>query len=147
MKTFYNAITPICPIAVKDAASIPLLLEKVKAGFPSPADDYVEKNVDMNELLIKHKTSTFLFRVSGNSMINAGIFDNDLLVVDRAVQPQNENIVVASVNGELTVKTIRESKGTLSLLPHNREYEPIKITQEMDFEIWGVVTFCIHDCR
>ena len=123
---------------------LPLFMTPVHAGFPSPADDYIEQKLDLNAYLIKHPAATFFVRVSGDSMIEAGIHPGDILIVDRAVEPQNNNVVIVLLTGELTVKRIRKRDGKLTLIPENGSYNPIEITEEMDFEIWGVVTNVIH---
>jgi DNA polymerase V len=124
--------------------SIPLYLVYVSAGFPSPAEDYIEGKLDLNKHLIQHPAATFFVRVTGDSMINAGIHPNDLLVVDRALEPRPGRIVIAVVNGELTVKRIHREKRQLYLMPENPEYEPLPITEGTDFQVWGVVTNVIH---
>lgn len=132
---------------LKSAHKIPLLEGKVQAGFPSSAENYAEKSLDLNELVVRHPAATFFIRVRGNSMENAGIKNNDILVVDRAVQASDNKIVIARINDELTVKRIRRVGEHLFLMPDaadENEYKPIKITDEMDFEVWGVVTFVIH---
>lgn len=123
----------------------PLFISKIKAGFPSPADDYVEKRLDLNDYLIKHPASTFFVRVEGESMVDAAINSGDILIVDRAIEPQNNKIVIAVVNGELTVKRIHKSRAGLFLVPDNSDFAPMEITAEMDFQIWGVVTYVIHE--
>jgi DNA polymerase V len=123
---------------------LPLYLAAVQAGFPSPADDFIDKTLDLNEYLIRHPAATFFVRVAGESMTGAGMHPGDVLVVDRAVEPADNKIVVAVVDGELTVKRIREDRGRLFLAPENPEYPPIEITEETGFEIWGVVTSVIH---
>lgn len=121
-----------------------LFASQVPAGFPSPAEDFLEKRLDLNAYLIKNQSATFLIKVHGNSMINAGIFDGDMLVIDRSVQPSSGKIVLGVLNGEFTVKRIEKRKNKLFLIPENENFEPIEITSEMDFKIWGVVTFAIH---
>ncbi|MFW6276789.1 MAG: LexA family protein, partial [Bacteroidota bacterium] len=105
---------------------LPLFLESVSAGFPSPADDYMEGRLDLNDFLVKNPAATFFVRVTGDSMINAGIHSGDILVVDRALDPKDGNIVIAVINGELTVKRLSRLKNKLFLLPENREYRPIE---------------------
>lgn len=132
---------------LKSAHKIPLLEGKVRAGFPSSAENYAEKSLDLNELIVRNPSSTFFIRVRGNSMENAGIKNNDILVVDRAVQAADNKIVIARINDELTVKRIRSVGDHLFLMPDaadENEYKPIKITEDMDFEVWGVVTCVIH---
>lgn len=116
----------------------------VSAGFPSPADDFLEKNLDLNTYLIKHPAATFLVRVQGESMINSHIRSGDILIVDRSIENANNKIVVALINGEFTVKRIKKMGNKLWLMPENPRYRPIVITSEMNFEIWGVVTHVIH---
>jgi DNA polymerase V len=121
-----------------------LFLVPVSAGFPSPADDYLEGKLDLNEHLIRHEASTFFVKVKGDSMIGAGIHSGDLLIVDRALEPADKSVVIAVVNGELTVKRISKQDGKLSLVPDNGNYRPIPITGCTNFEVWGVVTHVIH---
>lgn len=123
---------------------LPIFLESVSAGFPSPADDYLEGKLDLNDFLITNPAATFLVRVTGNSMIDAGIHSGDLLIVDRSLMPSDRNIVIAVINGELTVKRLRYKKNQLFLYAENKEYKPIEITQEMNFEVWGVVKTVVH---
>ena len=124
---------------------LPLFISKVPAGFPSPAEDYIEKYLDLNELLIKHPSATFFVKVSGNSMINAGIYDGDILIVDRALEPQNNDIVIAVIDGELTVKRLIIKNKKIYLYPQNSNYKPIEVgSEESNFIIWGVATYVIH---
>ena len=125
----------------------PLFLASVSAGFPSPAEDYIEGRLDLNRHLIKHPAATFFVRVAGDSMINAGIHPGDILVVDRALEPQDSNVVIAVIDGELTVKRISQRHGKLFLVPDNQAYEPLEIVETMEFEVWGVVTSVIHSLR
>lgn len=123
---------------------LPLFLESVSAGFPSPADDYLESMLDLNEHLIRNPSATFFVKVTGDSMIDAGLYSGDTLVVDRSLTPKDGNIVIASINGELIVKRLKKLKNKIYLLPENMNYESIEITDEMNFEVWGVVTTVIH---
>lgn len=123
---------------------LPLYSSKVSAGFPSPADDFVEKTLDINDLVIKNPQATFFVKVSGNSMINAGIKDGDILVVDRALEPKENSVVIASINGEFLLKRIRKKGDKLFLYPENSDFNPIEIKEDMECEIWGVVTYVIH---
>lgn len=116
----------------------------VEAGFPSPAEDDMEEVLDLNDLLIQRPTATFLLKVSGSSMIKAGIHHGDILVVDRSVEPVHGKIVIAAVNGELTVKRLSRQGKKVQLLPENDRYAPIDITDGMELHIWGVVTSVIH---
>lgn len=124
--------------------SCPLYSSHVQAGFPSPADDYIEAQLDLNEHLIKHPAATFFVKADGQSMIGASIQSGDLLVVDRSITPVNGKIVIAAINGELTVKTLSLQHGKVQLLPANPDFSPIDITAESDLVIWGVVTHVIH---
>ena len=123
---------------------LPLFISKIKAGFPSPADDYIEKDLDLNSFLIKHPAATFFLRVEGDSMVDAGINSGDILIVDKSITAKNSSIVIAVINGELTVKRIQKSGKKLYLVPENEKYPPIEIMPDMDFQIWGVVTNVIH---
>lgn len=123
---------------------IPLYQFRINAGPPHLGDDYVEKIVDLNELLIKQPDVTFLLKVSGNSMIKAGIHHNDILVVDRSIEPADGKIVIASINGELTVKRLRYIGNKLMLVPENDDYEPIEINEDTELRIWGIATNVIH---
>jgi DNA polymerase V len=124
--------------------SLPLFLERVSAGFPSPAADYEEGRLDLNRYLIKNPPATFFVRVAGDSMIGAGIHPGDLLVVDRSLEPRDKNVVIAALGGELTVKRIRIRRKKLYLEAENETYAPREISAEADFEVWGVVTSVIH---
>lgn len=127
-----------------EAQSLPLFEHRVAAGFPSPADDHMEKRLDLNEFLVKRPASTFFVRVEGLSMINAGIHPDDVLVVDRAETAADGRIVVAAVDGELTVKRLKKTGARMYLMPENPDYAPIEITGDTDLVIWGVVTSVIH---
>ena len=122
----------------------PLFIANVPAGFPSPADDYKEEKLDLNKYLIKNPVATYFVRVSGDSMIGAGIHSGDLLVVDRSIEPRDKNVVIAHLNGELTVKRIRIRKNKITLEPENTNYPTQRISPESEFEVWGVVTNVIH---
>ncbi|CAM2812258.1 LexA family protein [Legionella worsleiensis] len=123
---------------------IPLYASTVRAGFPSPADDYIETHLDLNEYVIKHPAATFFVTASGDSMKDAGIASGDMLVVDRSLEATHGKIVIAAVNGELTVKRLSRTAGKVQLLPENNQYQPIEITGDEDLVIWGVVTHVIH---
>ena len=123
---------------------LPLFLGRVPAGFPSPADDYLDKALDLNEHLIEHPAATFFVKVKGDSMINAGIFPNDILVVDRSKEAAHGHVVVAILNGEFTVKKIQRTKTRLLLVSENPQYPPFEVSPDADFEVWGVVRHVIH---
>ena len=112
----------------------------ISAGFPSPADDFKQERLSLDNELIKNKEATFFARVSGQSMIDAGLSDNDLLVIDRSLSPAHNKIAVCFLDGEFTVKRLKVEKDDIWLQPENKNYKPIKITEENDFVIWGIVT-------
>ncbi|WP_417199629.1 LexA family protein [Bizionia sp.] len=112
----------------------------ISAGFPAPVEDFNEERLSLDSMLVKNKMTTFYARVSGQSMIDAGLDDNDLLVIDRSLEPINNRIAVCFLDGEFTVKRLRVEKDGVWLQPENAMYQPIKITEENDFVIWGIVT-------
>jgi len=122
----------------------PLFEAVVSAGFPSPAADYEEDKLDLNRYLIKNPAATFFVRVTGYSMMGAGIYSGDLLVVDRSLEPRDKSVVIAVIDGELTVKRIRIGKKKITLEPENENYSVQQITEDTDFQVWGVVTNVIH---
>lgn len=124
--------------------NFPLYGCAVQAGYPDVADDYVEKKVDLNELLVDNPSSTFLVRAVGESMINAGIYPGDILVVDRKIEAKHGKVVVAAIDGQLTVKRLCNNNQELFLMPENNDFKPIKIEKENNIFIWGVVTSVIH---
>ena len=125
--------------------TVPYILSRISAGFPSPADDYIENNLSISELLIKNQLSTFLMKASGESMIEAGINDGDLLVVDRSLEARSRDIVIAIFEGNLTVKRlIIKADGSAILKSENPLYKNILISEYTELEIWGVVTSAIH---
>jgi len=132
------------PSELPPSPRLPLFGHKIPAGFPSPADDYVEDRIDLNQHLIRHKEATFFLRVKGDSMLGAGIHDGDLLVVDRALEPVGGKIVIAVLDGELTVKRLERRAGQVRLMPENPAFAPIVVNNEQDLVIWGVVTNVIH---
>ena len=113
-------------------------------AFPSPADDYLDMDLNLHDYLIKHPSATFCVKAIGDSMIDAGIKSSDVMVVDRALTPKNNDIILAVIDGEFTVKRIKKNNNELYLMPANENYRPVKITKDMDFQVWGVVTFIIH---
>ena len=123
----------------------PVFLDKISAGFPSPATDYMENKLDLNEYLIKHPAATFIVKANGSSMVNADIYSGDLLIVDRSIIPKNDNIVIASIFGELTVKKIKKKDKSFFLVSANEDYPSIEVKEEMECFIWGVVTYIIHE--
>ncbi|KGP62590.1 DNA polymerase V [Legionella norrlandica] len=129
----------------REAYQLPVFASKIQAGFPSPADDYIEGYLDLNTQFIKHPSSTFILQATGDSMVDAGIFSGDWLLVDRSIEPSDGSIVIAAVNGELTVKRLSKKGGRVQLLPANPQFKPIDITQECEMVIWGVVTLVLHE--
>ena len=127
--------------------TLPLYGNKVKAGFPSPAEDYIEERLDLNEYLIQHPNATFFVRVSGESMLNAGIQDGDTLIVDKSLDARDGDIVIAALDGEFTVKRLMYRNSNPWLIPCNPEYTDIELTEDMDAVIWGVVTSVVHKFR
>jgi DNA polymerase V len=123
---------------------LPLFSSKVSAGFPSPADDYMERKLDLNEYLIQQPAATFFVRATGNSMIGAGIYPDDILIVDRSIKPKHGKIVIAALNGDLTVKRLSKVKNIVKLVAENPDYASIEIGENDDLHIWGVVTNVIH---
>ena len=125
-------------------SSIPLFSHKVSAGFPSPADDYVEDVLDLNKLLIQNKAATFFLRVKGDSMVNAGIHDGDIIVVDRSLEAVDRSVVVAVVDNELTIKRLVWRNGVAELHAENPRYQPIRFREGQEMTIWGVVSSSVH---
>ena len=117
--------------------------EGISAGFPSPADDFKETRISLDRELVKNKEATFYARVSGDSMVGAGLDDGDLLVIDRSLNPENRKIAVCLVDGEFTVKRIKKEKNKLYLMPENKKYKPIELKEENELIIWGVVEYVI----
>jgi DNA polymerase V len=128
-----------------DNIALPLYASKVQAGFPSPVDDYIERYLDLNAEFIKHPSATFLVTATGESMVDVGIFSGDILIVDKSLDPVDGKIVIAALNGELTVKRLSRKNGKVLLVPANPKFQPIDITDEQDVVIWGVVTRVIHE--
>lgn len=125
----------------------PLFATPVRAGFPSPAEDYVDRVLDLNDLVVRHPAATFFVRVAGESMVEAGIRSGDVLVVDRALEAGEGKVVVAILDGELTVKRVGRRGGRLVLLPANDAFPPIEVGEEQELLVWGVVTHVIHAVR
>jgi len=135
----------VAEIISKGLYEIPLYGSSVAAGFPSPADDYIEDKIDINKYLIKHPASTFLVRATGESMINVGIFPNDILIVDRSLKAENGKVVIAVIDGELTVKKYKEEGKKITLKAENESYEDIEFQKGSEALIWGIVTNVIHN--
>lgn len=132
------------PVVDPALLPIPLFGSRVAAGFPSPADDYVENALDLNQLLVQKPAATFFVRAEGQSMIGAGIHDGDILVVDRSIEAVPGKIVICALNGELTVKRMAGKQGRLVLMAENPDYPDIPVHEDIELVIWGVVTNVIH---
>ena len=128
----------------KTGVVCPLFSCGVSAGFPSPAEDYIDRTLDLNELLIQNPAATFFVRVAGDSMIGAGINHDDILIVDRSLAPVSGKIVIAVINGEMTVKKLIKNAHSCRLVAENPDYAPLEISEETPCEVWGVVTSVIH---
>lgn len=128
---------------IENSLEITLAQTGISAGFPSPADDFKEYKISLDKTLVRNKEATFYARVSGQSMIGAGLDDGDLLVVDRSLEPEHNKIAVCFLDGEFTVKRLKVENDCVCLLPENPTYKPIEITEENDFQIWGIVTHVI----
>ena len=123
---------------------IPLLTDSVSAGFPTPADDHTEENIDLNEHLISNPSSTFFLRVKGDSMINAGIKDKDLIIVDKSLTARPGNIIIAMIDGEFTMKRLSIKNNELYLKAENHNYPDFRFKNHINVQIWGVVIYSIH---
>ncbi len=143
-KQSYNIDTIFTAPSEPTNQPLPLFSHKVPAGFPSPADDHVEKKLDLNDYLIKQKEATFFVSIKGDSMIDASIHDGDIVIVDRSKEAKIGDIVLASIDGEFTVKTLAKHLSHPRLLPANSKYKYIDVTEGMMFEIWGVVTGAVR---
>lgn len=130
-----------------NSLNCPLFSCRISAGFPSPASDYVESNLDLNDLMVRHPSATFFVRVSGDSMLDAGILEGDYLVIDRSLKVAQNDIVIAVVERELTVKRFIRNGSTIELRPENTAYPTIKIQSDMELLIWGVVTGVVRKTR
>lgn len=139
-----EAIHEVVRPRLETTYELPLYACPVSAGFPSPAEDYLEGTLDLNQYLVKHPAATFFVRVTGDSMIGAGIHAGDILIVDRSLEARDGKVVIAVVNGELLVKRLRMEKERIYLASENQDYPPLVITDLMEFEVWGVVTNVIH---
>ncbi len=130
---FFSALT-------ETDLELPFVKEGISAGFPSPADDFLDTGIDLNKELIKNPSATFYGRVKGNSMQDLGIHNGDLLVIDKSLNPQNGKIAICFIDGEFTIKRIMIEQDCIWLMPANKDYQPIKVTAENDFLVWGIVT-------
>ena len=124
--------------------SIPMFSDSVQAGFPSPAEDHLDLDLNLNDYLVQNPSATFCVKAIGESMKDAGIKSGDIMIVDKSLEPKNRSIVLAVIDGEFTVKRVNVNNDELYLMPENSNFPPIKITEEMDFQVWGIVTYIIH---
>jgi DNA polymerase V len=138
-----NRALEIYPPDLSRSMDLPFVNQGISAGFPSPADDFLDIKIDLNREFIKNPNATFYARVRGKSMIGAGLNDGDLLIIDRSLEPENKKIAVCFIDGEFTVKRIKKEKEIIWLMPENKEYTPIRVTADNEFIIWGVVTTVI----
>ncbi len=139
-----NKLTFFLP-DLENPVELPFIEAGIKAGFPSPAADFDEAKISLDNVLVKNKEATFYAKASGTSMIGAGIDDGDILVIDRSLEPQNNKIAVCFIDGEFTIKRILIKKDCVYLMPENKYFEPIKVTNENDLIIWGIVTYVIKN--
>ena len=137
-----NNITFFIP-DLENTHELPFISGGIKAGFPSPAADFDETKISLDNVLVKNREATFYAKASGTSMIGAGIDDDDIMVIDRSLEPQNNKIAVCFIDGEFTVKRIKIEKDGVFLMPENSNYQPIKVTHENELVIWGIVTYVI----
>lgn len=122
---------------------LPFISSGIKAGFPSPAADFDGSKISLDNVLVKNREATFYAKASGNSMIGAGIDDGDILVIDKSLEPQNNKVAVCFIDGEFTIKRIKIEKDCVYLMPENKNYQPIRVTEENELVIWGIVTYVI----
>ncbi len=127
--------------------ALPYADQGIQAGFPSPAQDYISESIDLNRELIRHPAATFYGRVSGDSMIGDGIESGDILVIDRSIEPSDGDLAVCCLDGDFTLKRISLTDGVVRLIPSNESFDPILVTPESQFEVWGVVTYTIKQHR
>lgn len=139
-----SLIEPVLQFIKNNGYQLPLFASKVAAGQPALTDDHIEAHIDLHECLVKNSSATFLVRASGLSMIDVGIHENDLLIVDRSITPTHGKIVIAAVDGHLTVKRLHKTDNQLLLMPENKKFKPIEVTPENEIFIWGVVTNVMH---
>ncbi|WP_242917404.1 LexA family protein [Pontibacter liquoris] len=140
----HSAVLELLDIQSFEELELPFVASYVSAGFPSPAEDYVEDKIDLGRYLVQNPSSTYFMRVRGNSMQDANIHEGDVLVIDKSLKPADGLPVICFLNGEFTVKTFSQSRKGVFLLPANPVYAPIEITEEMDMRVWGVVVWVLH---
>ncbi len=135
------------PIIIESNILLPVADEGIRAGFPSPAQDYMDVAIDLNKELIKNPSTTFYGRVKGDSMIDADVYDGDILVIDKSIEPQDNDMAVCYLDGEFTLKYIEIHKDVIYLVPANSKYKKIVVTSDQNLIIWGIVTYVIHKAR
>ncbi len=143
LKLHTSKMLEIFSVSTETELQLPYIKEGISAGFPSPAADFEDLKIDLNRHIIKNPMATFLGRVKGYSMVNAGFNDGDILVIDKSLQPADGKIAVSYIDGEFTIKRIKLEKDFCWLMPENENFKPIKVTADNDFVIWGIVTYII----
>ena len=146
-KLTQSSVLEFYSVNIESSMSLPLVDGGIAAGFPSPAQDYIDLKIDLNTELISNPTSTFYAKVKGTSMQDAGIMDGDILVVDKSLDPKDGDTAVCFIDGEFTLKYIKFETDVIYLVPANPKFEPIKVTEENNFCIWGIVTYSIKNHR
>lgn len=139
-----SLVNEVAELVELKGRGLPLYGSRVQAGMPTATDDYMEARLDLHEHVVQHPATTFFVRVQGDSMLGAAIHEGDILVVDRSLEAREGAIVIAVLDGELTVKRLRRREGRVELVPENEKYPVIKVGPEQDFRIWGVVTTVVH---
>jgi DNA polymerase V len=139
-----SLVSDVAELVELKGRGLPLYSSMVRAGMPTMADDHMEERLDLHNYVVQHPATTFFVRVQGDSMINASIHEGDILVVDRSIEPRENSIVIAVVDGDLTVKRLRRKNGQIELVPENDRYPVIKVGPEQQFKIWGTVTTVVH---
>ena len=145
--TWPSHLTPVKLAENPTSFKVPLFGHTIRAGFPSPADDYVVETLDLNDFLMPCKEASFLLKVKGESMLDAGIHDGDILVVDKSMTATDGRVVIVALDGQFTVKTLEKKRGKIRLIPANPEFAPIEIKDEQELQVWGVVTSVIHQFK
>lgn len=133
----------IFPISVDTRLDLPFVKDGINCGFPSPANDFIEDFIDLNKELIAHPESTFLAKVRGKSMIGAGLDDGDIMIIDKSLEPRHRKVAVCVIDGEFTIKRVKKEKDCYWLVPYNSDFQPIVVTPDNEFIIWGIVTYVI----
>lgn len=143
MNTSAHSWLEIFPVSVDSHIELPFVKEGINAGFPSPANDFIEDFIDLNKELIKHPDATFLAKVRGSSMTGMGLDDGDVIIIDKSLELQHHKVAICVVDGEFTIKKVKKDNGCYWLIPYNSEYKSILVTPENEFMVWGIVTYII----